>query len=142
MQIKTIDKSQQSNNTTFQGKVNVVNDLTFVPRKYMSKAFDSMSKLVENEPFDLFIKQDNKTDTLRIVAMKPEHAGRKGAPFIENVIGDASTMDSGVYTTDLYVATARDTVNLYNNFITPELGSSLGSKIKKFVDKLFAKLSN
>lgn len=142
MQIQSIDKSQHYNNMAFQGNVNIVNDLSYLPCKYVRKSYDSIVKMMEDKPFDLFIKQEHKTGNLHFIAKKPEHVFKKDAPCINSIIGDASRMDDGESTKDLYVAVARDAVNGYDNYIIPELAFSMSSRIKRFVGNIHTKLSN
>ena len=132
MQIPAISNTQQ-NNTNFQGKINIVNDLSYLPCKYTRAAYDSISQMIKDKPFDLFIKQNHKHHSLSMIAKKTEHIGKLNKPFIENIIPDASTMDNGQYTTDLYKAVAKETINIYETAF-PE--SKKGEKIKKFINKL------
>lgn len=142
MQIQAIDKSQHSNNMTFQGSVNIVNDLSYLPCKYVRKSYDSLVKMMEDKPFDLFIKQDHKTGNLHFIAKKPEHAYKKDAPCSDGIICEASRMDHGEHTKDLYIAVARDSVNGYDDYIIPKLALSMSSRIKRFIGNVYAKLSN
>ena len=114
MQVPAIS-NVQSNNQTFQGRINIVNDLSYNPCKYVRKAYDSISKELCDKPFDLFIKQDFKGDSIVFVAQKMQHAGRKNKPFIKNIITNAQALDQGDSTTDLYAAVARETINSYND---------------------------
>ena len=114
MQVPAIS-NVQSNNQTFQGRINIVNDLSYNPCRYVRKAYDSISKELGDKPFDLFIKQDYKTNSLLFIAQKMQHAGRKNKPFVKNVIANAQELDQGEYTTDLYAAVARETINSYND---------------------------
>lgn len=114
MQVPAIS-NVQSNSQTFQGRINIVNDLSYNPCKYVRKAYDSISKELGDKPFDLFIKQDYKTNSLLFIAQKMQHAGRKNKPFIKNIITNAQELDQGEYTTDLYAAVARETINSYND---------------------------
>lgn len=114
MQVPAIS-NVQSNSQTFQGRINIVNDLSYNPCRYVRKAYDSISKELGDKPFDLFIKQDYKTNSLLFIAQKMQHAGRKNKPFVKNVIANAQELDQGEYTTDLYAAVARETINSYND---------------------------
>lgn len=114
MQVPAIS-NVQSNKQIFQGSINIINDLSYNPCRYVRKAYDSISKELGDKPFDLFIKQDYKTNSLLFIAQKMQHAGRKNKPFVKNVIANAQELDQGEYTTDLYAAVARETINSYND---------------------------
>lgn len=132
MQIQPISISSK-NNQTFQGKINIENDLSYLPCKYVRQAYDSMTKMIENKPFDLFISQNHKNKSLNFVAQKEEHLGKLNKPFIQNVIANASTMDNGKYTKNLYSTVAEDTINTYEKVF---LTSQKDSKIKRFFNKI------
>ncbi len=132
MQIQPISISSK-NNQTFQGKINIENDLSYLPCKYVRQAYDSMSKMIENKPFDLFISQNHKNKSLNFVAQKEEHFGKINKPFAKNIISNASTMDNGEYTKNLYSTVAEDTINTYEKAF---LASQKDSKIKRFFNKI------
>lgn len=132
MQIQTISNSQP-NKLSFQGNVNIVNDLSYLPCKYVRQSYDSMVELIKDKPFDLFIKQNHQDKSLSFIAKKAEHLGKIKKPFMENVILDASTMDNGSDTIDLYTAVAKETINTYDKAF-PTL--TTGEKIKKVLNKI------
>ena len=138
MQIPAISNTQ-TNNQNFQGQLNIVNDLSYLPCKYTRAAYDEMSKIIKDKPFDLFIKQNYKEDSLSFIAKKPKHLGKINKPFAKSVIIDASRMDQGQDTTDLYIAVAKETANMYDNAF-PELSPK--EKCKKFFNKLLNKFVN
>lgn len=132
MQIQPISNSSK-NNQTFQGKINIENDLSYLPCKYVRQAYDSMTKMIEKKPFDLFISQNHKNKSLNFVAQKEEHLGKINKPFVQNIIVDASTMDNGKYTKDLYSTVAEETIKTYEEMF---LSSQKHSKIKRFFNKI------
>ena len=131
MQIPAISNTQ-TNNQNFQGQLNIVNDLSYLPCKYTRAAYDEMSKIIKDKPFDLFIRQNHKENTLSFIAKKTEHLGKKNKPFVENIITNISTMDNGKYTTDLYKSVAEDTVNTYDKTYPTK---NKNEKIKNFINK-------
>ena len=140
MQIPAISATQ-SNNQSFQGKVNIVNDLSYLPCKYVRTAYDSISKMVEDKPFDIFIKQNHKDKSLSFIAKRPEHVGLKNKPVVEYSIANASEMDNQEKTTDLYISVAKQSIEDYNKKFPPKtigerIADSLDNFRKKFV-KLF-----
>lgn len=132
MQIPSISNTQPKNQT-FQGNINIVNDLSYLPCKYVRKAYDSMAKMIEDKPFDLFIKQDHKNKTLNFIAKKPEDLGKIKKPFVKNIILDAPNLDNGQYTEDLYKTVAKETIDTYNTMYPTY---TKGEKIKRFFNKL------
>ena len=134
MQVSAISQSQQQNKHSFQGRVDIVNDLSYLPCKYVRKAYDSMSKMIEDKPFDLFIFQDYKLGNLKFVAQKTEHLGKKNKPLIKYQIGNAQYADNGHNTSDLYISVAKHTIEDYSKAY-PEV--SAGDKIKRFVSSLY-----
>ena len=138
MQVQTISISQP-NKQSFQGNINIVNDLSYNPCKYVRKAYNSIAEIIKDKPYDLFIKQNYKEDSLSFIAKKPKHLGKINKPFMENIIIDASTMDNGSDKVDLYTAVARETINTYDKAF-PTI--STGEKIKKFLNKLGNKFVN
>lgn len=81
MKIQNISQAQQ-NKQNFQGKINIIpGDLSYLPAKYVRNAYDAMEKQIQNKPFDLFIIQNHKQNTVSIIARN----GNKGM-FAEAVI--------------------------------------------------------
>ena len=138
MQVTAISNSHP-NKQNFQGNINIVNDLSYLPCKYVRKAYSAMEEMIKDKPFDLFIKQNHPEKSISMIAKKPEHLGKINKPFMENIIIDASTMDNGSDTVDLYTAVARETINTYDKAF-PTI--STGEKIKKFLNKLGNKFVN
>lgn len=132
MQVTAISNSQP-NKQNFQGNVNIINDLSYLPCKYVRKAYSAMEEMIKDKPFDLFIRQNHKEQSISIIAKKPEHLGKINKPFMETIITNASTMDNGNDTVDLYTAVAKETINTYNKAF-PTIPT--GEKIKKFLNKL------
>ena len=138
MQVQTISNSQP-NKQSFQGNINIVNDLSYNPCKYVRKAYNSIAEIIKDKPYDLFIKQNYKEDSLSFIAKKPKHLGKINKPKEKSVIIDASRMDQGQDTTDLYIAVAKETANMYDKAF-PELSAK--EKCKKFFNKLLNKFVN
>lgn len=129
MQIPAIS-NVQSNKQSFQGNIHIVNDLSYLPCKYVRQAYDSIAELIKDKPFDIFIRQNHRENSLSFIAKKSKHLGNLNKPFSENIISNASTMDKGEYTKYLYTAVAKVTIENYeNSFIA-------SSKKEKFKDYL------
>lgn len=126
MQVQTISNSTNQN---FTGKVEILGDLSYNPCRYVRQAYDSMQELIKDKPFDLFIKQNHKENTLSMIAKKSEHLGKPDKPFIRNSISDVSRMDDGSYTKDLYISTAEYTIDLYDSAYPTYTN---GEKVKRF----------
>lgn len=139
MQIQAVS-TIQSNNQNFQGKVNIVNDLSYLPCKYVRNAYDSISKMVEDKPFDIFIRQNHKDKSLSFIAKRPEHVGLKRRPLVEYSISNASEMDNKEKTTDLYIAVAKKSIDEYSEkFHQKTLGEKIADGLDNF-SKKFVKI--
>ena len=110
MNIPAITNTQQQN---FKGNINIVNDLSYLPCKYVRQAYDSMAEMIKDKPFDLFIRQNHKEKSLSFIAKKVEHLGKIHKPFVETVLLDASTLDKGASTKDIYTAMAKKSIDDY-----------------------------
>ena len=131
MQVPAISSSQQ-NKQAFQGNIHIVNDLSYLPCKYVRQAYDSIAEMIKDKPFDLFIRQNHQDKSTSMIAKKSKRLGKMDKPFMENIIINASTMDNGSDTVNLYTAVAKDTIDTYNKAF-PTV--SAGEKIKAFFNK-------
>jgi len=115
MQVQTVSNSKQ-NAQNFTGGVQIVNDLSYNPCKYVRRAYDAMSELVKDKPYDIFVNQDYANESLSLIVSKPKHAYKSSKRRTESTILNAPHLDSGDATTDLYVAVAKDAVAKYEKF--------------------------
>lgn len=136
MQIQAISSVKQNKNQNFRGNVNIVNDLSYLPCKYVRQAYDSMNELIKDKPFDLFIRQNHGKHSLNFIAKKPQHLGKINKPFVENTISNASNLDNGVYTKELYAIVAEMTINSYEKAFLPVKKEG---NVKTFFNKLVNK---
>lgn len=138
MQVQNNSGSQVTHQY-FKGKFDIMpGNLSYNPSKCVRKAYSSLEKMIKDKPFDLFIRQDAKTDTVRLIAQKPEHYGRKNKPIAEAVISGAAKLeDNAAETKDsasgLYISVAKEAISEYEKKF-PEM--SLGEKAKKFFNNL------
>lgn len=128
MQVQTISNS---NNKNFTGRVEILGDLSYNPCRYVRKAYNSMQELIKDKPFDLFIKQNHKENTLNIYAVKSEDLLKKNKPLVQNRI--STFLDDGQSTTDLYVSVAKNAVDRYEN-LPPKV--TFMQKCSKFFSNL------
>ena len=56
MQIQPISNSS-NNNQTFQGKISIENELSYLPSRLVRQAYNNMSEMLKNKEYDLFIRQ-------------------------------------------------------------------------------------
>ncbi len=95
MQVHNISNSQSSKQN-FQGKINIIpGDLSYLPAKYVRKAYSSMEKQIKDKPFDLFIKQNHKENKVGITAQREKDIHNKNALKSEVfVASDADVYES------------------------------------------------
>jgi len=97
--------------------------------------------MIKDKPFDLFIRQDVKTDTVRLIAQKPEHYGRKNKPIAEAVISGAAKLEDSAAepkysASGLYISVAKEAISEYEKKF-PVM--SFSEKAKKFFNNLGSK---
>ncbi len=136
MQVQTISNSQL-NNQTFQGKIEILGDLSYNPCRYVRKAYNSMQELIKDKPYDLFIKQNHKDRTVNIYAVKSEDLLKKNKLFTKNEISAMS--DDGQATTDLYISVAKNTIENYEKLPKP---TTFKQGCSKFLKNLGNKVLN
>lgn len=121
MQVNNISNTNKQN---FNGKVVIINDLSTVPTSYVRKNADKLKSLVQELPFDLFIKQNHKEDTVSIIAQKEKDFIKNNAKYVK------ISFDKNE---DLYGSSAENAVKIYeasNNKPT------FSEKVKKFFNNL------
>ena len=139
MQVQAISNAQQNKNQNFQGKVNIVNGLSYLPCKYVRQAYASMNELIKDKPFDLFIRQNHGEHSLNFIAKKPQHLGKINKPFVENTISNASNLDNGEYTKELYAIVAEMTINSYEKaFLSVKKEGNVKTFFNKLVNKFLS----
>ena len=140
MQVQNISMSQNSRQT-FQGKINIFpGNLGYNPARNVRKAYDAMQAMIQDKPLDLLITQNNKTQTVSVIAKKSEDIGIKNSPKMEVLIPGAGDMGDdyklfNYSAVDIYIAAARTAVREYENrFMTQPT-----NKIAKRFASLFGK---
>lgn len=136
MKIQNNTISQQ-NQTNFQGKINIIpGDLSYYPTKYMKKAYNSINELIKDKPFDLFVKQDYKTDSIKMTAKKQKNFWDKKTPEITNTIANASNKNNNSeLTSDLYIAVAKRTIKEYEDNFPQKTSGKINNFFKKLGQK-------
>ena len=120
MQVQNISMSQNSRQT-FQGKINIFpGNLSYNPARNVRKAYDAMQAMIQDKPFDLLITQNNKTQTVSVIAKKATDIGVKDSPRMEVLIPGAADMgdDYKLFNSsavDIYIAAAKTAVREYEN---------------------------
>ncbi|MBS5801686.1 MAG: hypothetical protein KIC80_01545 [Brachyspira sp.] len=141
MQVQNNSGSQVTHQS-FKGKIDIMpGNLSYNPSKCVRKAYNSLEKMIKDKPFDLFIRQDAKTDTVRLIAQKPEHYGRKNKPIAEAVISGAAKLEDSAAepkysASGLYISVAKEAISEYEKKF-PVM--SFSEKAKKFFNNLGSK---
>lgn len=74
MQVQKISNAQ-NNNQNFKGKIDIIpGDLSYLPAKYVRKAYNAMEEQIKDKPFDLFIRQNHKNRTVTLTVQKEKDA--------------------------------------------------------------------
>lgn len=119
MQLQNISNIQ-NNKQNFQGKINITpGDLSYLPAKYVRKAYNAMESKIKDKPFDLFIKQNHQDRTVSIIAQKESEALKKNALKTEHFVSADA---------DLYESVA--------NLVIREHEEKLAKQPKTFKEKL------
>ncbi len=141
MQVQNNSGSQVTHQS-FKGKIDIMpGNLSYNPSKCVRKAYNSLEKMIKDKPFDLFIRQDAKTDTVRLIAQKPEHYFRKNKPIAEAVISGAAKLEDSAAepkysASGLYISVAKEAISEYEKKF-PVM--SFSEKAKKFFNNLGSK---
>lgn len=125
MQVNNISNTTQQN---FNGKVVIINDLSAIPTSYVRKNADKLKSLVQDLPFDLFIKQNHKEETVSIIAQKEKDFRNNIAKYVKISFGKNE---------DLYRSSAKNAIIMYQ---AGNIKPTFGEKVKKIFNNLGKKL--
>lgn len=140
MQVQNI--SSHHNKTSFNGTINIIpGDLSYYPARCVRKAYASIKKLINDKPFDLFIRQNHEDGSVSIIAQKARPFWRKNKPSVESSIADVAHKDIGTCigdrdVVDLYIAVAKNTVLKYEEKYPQK---TFGEKLQAGLDKAWHK---
>ena len=69
MQVQNVKNSNMT--PAFKGKVDIIpGDLSYKPAKYVRKAYNTIENIVKDKPYNLYIRQNHKEDTVSVIAQK------------------------------------------------------------------------
>lgn len=125
MQINNFSNTNQQN---FNGKVVIIDDLSAVPASFVRKNAVKLKKLVNELPFDLFIKQNHKDDTVSIIAQKEKDFRKNNAKYVKISFNKNA---------DLYDKSAEKAVKFYQAY---NIKPTFVEKLKKIFNNLGEKL--
>ncbi len=127
------------NNQSFNGKIAIVGDLSAEPCKYVRKILPPLKRMIKDKPFDLFIKEDYKENSINFIAQKPHHFGKKNKPISEySVSKNISSPNTETDIEEFYLAAATHSINNYR----PIENNSIISKFKYFLSRMRFVISN
>ena len=76
---------------------------------------------------------------MNFIAKKPQHLGKINKPFVENTISNASNLDNGEYTKELYAIVAEMTINSYEKaFLSVKKEGNVKTFFNKLVNKFLS----
>lgn len=126
MQVQKISNTQ-NNNQNFQGKINIIpGDLSYMPAKYVRKAYNAMEEQIKDKPFDLFIRQNHKDNTVILTVQKEKDALKNSG---------LKTMTAISQDADDYESVSKDLINKHEEKIKNS-PKTFGEKLKGFFKKV------
>lgn len=129
MPIQAISNSQ-SRNQNFTGRVQIMNDLSYLPCKQLRKALPQLEDFMESKPYDLFVTQEHKNKLISFVVKKEEDIFRHNSPFAETLV-PTDKVDEG----DLYLSAVKRIAKRYEELPN----TSFLHKCKTFFNNLLGK---
>lgn len=104
MQVKNITNSQL-NLQNFQGRIDIIpGDLSYEPAKYVRKAYNSLTELIKDKPYNLYIRQNHKNHNVKLILQKEDSFIKDKGFKAEGCISDDA---------DLYEALTKHLINIY-----------------------------
>lgn len=119
MQIQNITNSQ-FNPPNFNGKFGLIpekskilnhskidiipGDLSYEPAKNLRKSYDALLEMLKDKPYNLYIRQDHKNNTVKMTAQKENHFVRNKGPKAEGEFSATADLyeDVAVFVMDTY----------------------------------------
>ncbi len=123
-----VQKVTNSNITpSFQGKIDIIpGDLSYEPVKYLRKAYTSMEMLIKDKPYNLYIRQNHRENTVSVIAQnEKDFLKNRGVRTVAVVPASA----------DLYKEAALGAAYAYED-LAHNASQSFWGKIKKHFCKI------
>lgn len=134
MQIKPVSNLNDANRQSFQGKIVIDSELSYLPTKFVRQAYNSMSEMIKDKEYDLFIRQVYPENRILMTAQREKDL-LKGKKLNSQIYID----NHENITKDYYEAAAEYLVKDFDNKLS-NLPETFGQKCKKFFDKLGNKI--
>lgn len=132
MQVQNIT-NLQFNSPKFKGKLDIIpGDLSYEPAKNVRKAYNSLQEMIKDKPYNLYIRQNHKNNTVKITAQKEKH-------FIKNKGLKAEGFLSS--SADLYEEVASLVINSYEKKLQKS-PKTFGQKLQERLNKAWHKFLN
>jgi len=133
MQVQTISNSQP-NQTNFQGRIAIVNELSAEPCRRIRNIIPDLEKVINDKPFDLFVTETHQGQSLSFIAQKSKHFGKKNKPISEySVATNISYPNTEKDIEKFYIAVATDTVSDFEKMLPKK--ASFADKCKNILNK-------
>lgn len=126
------------NNQSFNGRVAIDGELSALPCKHVRRISSNLKTIMAEKPFDLFIKEDHKNDTILFIAQKTKDFGKTDKPKFQNTLSKDLNYYSEEAADDIYLATAKDTIDCYEE-MNAKQQKTMFSKFKNVINKIFKK---
>lgn len=124
MQVPKISNQEQKQN--FQGNVFVDPDLSYYPCKFVRKHYAKLKEMISEKPYDLFIRQNHKENTVSIIAQREQDL-LKRKPLRHIVLMDKNL--------EFYDLAAKYAIEEYDKKLM-NLAPTFKEKCNKFFNKL------
>lgn len=127
MQIQNITNSQL-NPQNFQGRIDVLpGNLSYVPAKNLRKAYNTLSEMIKNKPYNLYVRQIYKYNDISIVIQTENNFIRNKGPKVEYVF---SAND------DRFESATKSVIKSYEEIQSTPLSKKIKNGLKKIGHKL------
>lgn len=99
------NKTNSNTFPAFGGKVMIMpGDLSYKPAKYARKAYNTMTSMVKDKPYNLYIRQNHEENTISVIAQKEKDLLKNRGIKTEGIFSASS---------DLYKEAASGAVTSY-----------------------------
>ena len=126
------------NNQSFNGRVAIDGELSALPCKHVRRISSNLKTIMAEKPFDLFIKEDHKNDTILFIAQKTKDFGKTDKPKFQSTLSKDLNYYSEEAADDIYLATAKDAIDCYEE-MNAKQQKTMFSKFKNVINKIFKK---
>lgn len=129
MQIRPISNSS-NNYQTFQGKINIESELSYLPTKLVRQAYNNMSEMLKNKEYDLFIRQVYPENKIEMTVQREKDLLKGKKLYSRVYIANNENVKK-----NLYESVTEYLVHDFDKKLVKN-SEPFGQKCKKFFDKL------